>query len=48
MMDEAICTCDEGFMAGIFDSLTGKAIFENEAGCWCTGERTCLFEVKPA
>ncbi|MGD9290544.1 MAG: 4-vinyl reductase [Desulfobacterales bacterium] len=37
---------DEGYIAGIFGSLTGEAISVKEVDCWCTGERTCLFEAK--
>ena len=48
MMEEAICTYDEGFIAGIFESYTGKAFKVKEIDCWCTGERTCRFEAKLA
>ena len=46
IMDEAICTYDEGFIAGIFESFTGKKFDVKEVDCWCTGERTCRFEAK--
>lgn len=48
VMDEAICTYDEGFIAGIFESFTGKKFDVKEVDCWCTGERTCRFDVKLA
>ena len=41
-----ICTYDEGFIAGIFETFTGKAFSVKEIDCWCTGERTCRFEAK--
>jgi len=40
-----ICTYDEGFIAGIFEMFTGKKFNVKEVDCWCTGERTCKFEV---
>jgi len=48
MMEEAVCTYDEGFIAGIFEGFTGKAFTVKEVDCWCTGERTCRFEAKLA
>ena len=32
----------------IRDSFTGKSFEAKEVDCWCTGDRTCRFEVKPA
>jgi len=46
LMDEVVCTYDEGFIAGIFESYTGKRFEVKEIDCWCTGERTCRFEAK--
>lgn len=47
--DETICTYDEGFIAGIFFTYTGKEFNVKEIDCWATGERTCRFRaiVKP-
>jgi uncharacterized protein len=36
-------TYDEGFVAGLFESLTGKRLNVREVDCWCTGKRTCRF-----
>ena len=47
-MDHAVCTYDEGFIAGIFKTQTGQDFEVKEVDCWCTGDRTCRFEVKPA
>jgi predicted hydrocarbon binding protein len=40
---EEICVYDEGFIAGILDSFTGKKFQVKEIDCWCTGDRTCRF-----
>ena len=45
--DETICTYDEGFISGLFSEYTGKNFSAKEVDCWCTGERTCRFEVEP-
>ena len=41
-----ICTYDEGFIAGLMESFTGKQFVVKEVDCWCTGDRTCRFTVK--
>ena len=46
-MEHAVCTYDEGFIAGIFNVFTGQDFDVKEIDCWCTGDRTCRFEVKP-
>ncbi len=46
-MSHAVCTYDEGFIAGVFNSHTGQDFTVTEVDCWCTGDRTCRFEVKP-
>jgi len=48
LQDEAICTFDEGLIAGIFESFTGQAFIVKETDCWCTGDRVCRFEAKKA
>jgi predicted hydrocarbon binding protein len=40
-----VCNYDEGFIAGIFEKFTGKNFRAKEVDCWCTGDRTCRFEV---
>jgi predicted hydrocarbon binding protein len=37
------CTYDEGFIAGLFESFTGRAFKVKEIDCWSTGDRTCRF-----
>lgn len=46
-MGHAVCTYDEGFIAGVFNSHTSQDFDVKEIDCWCTGDRTCRFEVKP-
>ena len=47
-LGHVVCTYDEGFISGLFEAFTGKAFHTKEVDCWCTGDRTCRFEVKPA
>lgn len=44
--DEAICTYDEGFIAGILDTFSGKKFNVKEIDCWCTGDRVCRFRAE--
>lgn len=46
-MDRSVCTYDEGFIAGLFESFTGKPFSVREVDCWGTGDRMCRFEVAP-
>jgi len=46
--DEEICTYDEGFIAGLLSAHTQKEFDVKEVDCWCSGDRVCRFEVKPA
>ncbi len=41
--EEAICTLDEGLIAGILESYTDTPFNVKEIDCWCTGDRTCRF-----
>lgn len=43
---ETVCTFDEGVISGVFDSFSGISFRAKEVDCWCTGDRTCRFEVK--
>jgi predicted hydrocarbon binding protein len=45
-IEHAVCTYDEGFIAGLFHTQTGKNFEVKEIDCWCTGDRTCRFEIK--
>jgi predicted hydrocarbon binding protein len=47
LMDEAVCTYDEGLIAGIFEAHTGTPFRVEEVDCWCTGDRVCRFEAAP-
>ena len=44
----AVCTYDEGFIAALFQEFAGRPFEAKETDCWCTGDRTCRFHVKPA
>jgi predicted hydrocarbon binding protein len=44
-MDTEVCKYDEGFIAGIMETFTGKVYDVKEIDCWCTGDRTCRFSV---
>lgn len=45
---ETICTYDEGFIAGLLSEFSGKKFEVKEVDCWCSGDRVCRFDVKPA
>ena len=45
--DHTVCHYDEGFLAGMLLIQTGEEFHVREIDCWCTGDRTCRFEVKP-
>lgn len=42
-----VCDYDEGFLAGVFQTYTGKEFTAVEVDCWATGGRTCRFQVTP-
>lgn len=46
--NETICTYDEGFISGLLFGFTGKQFTVKEVDCWCSGDRVCRFDVKPA
>lgn len=41
--DETVCDYDEGFIAGILETYTGKPFVVKEVDCWASGDRTCRF-----
>ena len=41
--NENVCVYDEGFIAGILESYTGKKYNVREVDCWANGERICRF-----
>jgi len=45
-LDETVCDYDEGFIAGVLDTYTGKKFDVKETDCWASGGRTCRFSVK--
>jgi uncharacterized protein len=46
--DETVCTYDEGFLSGLLHEFSGQKVVVKEVDCWCSGDRVCRFEVKPA
>ncbi len=46
--EETICTYDEGFIAGVLSEYTGRKFDVREIDCWCSGDRVCRFDIKPA
>lgn len=46
--DEEICNYDEGFISGLLLEYSGKKFDVKEVDCWCSGDRVCRFDVKPA
>ena len=46
--EETICTYDEGFIGGLLLEFSGKKFDVKEVDCWCSGDRVCRFDVKPA
>ena len=45
-LDYETCIYDEGFIAGLFDCFTNEDWTAKEIDCWCTGARTCRFDVR--
>ena len=45
---ETICTYDEGFISGLLSEFSGRRFEVKEVDCWCSGDRVCRFDVKPA
>lgn len=43
-----VCIYDEGFLAGILEAFTGRPFKVKEVDCWCTSDRTCRFDARPA
>ena len=46
--EEAVCTYDEGLLAGIFHAHSGAPFEVKEVDCWALGDRTCRFQARPA
>jgi uncharacterized protein len=43
-----VCTYDEGFIAALFEGYLSKPFQVKEIDCWCTGDRTCRFDIRIA
>ncbi|MEW6265381.1 MAG: 4-vinyl reductase [Thermodesulfobacteriota bacterium] len=44
--DEVVCQYDEGFIAGILETYTGRSFQAKEIDCWASGDRVCRFDVR--
>jgi len=44
--NENVCNYDEGFIAGILETYTGKKYDVREIDCWASGDRVCRFKGK--
>ena len=42
--NENVCMYDEGFIAGILETFTGKKYDVREVDCWASGDRVCRFQ----
>lgn len=43
VLGETVCNYDEGFIAGILSTYSGKNYEAIEVDCWATGDRVCRF-----
>lgn len=43
VLDDTICTYDEGFIAALLESFSGNSYVVREVDCWASGARTCRF-----
>jgi len=46
ILGETVCEYDEGFIAGVLATYTGKRFDVREIDCWASGARVCRFCVK--
>jgi predicted hydrocarbon binding protein len=42
-LGHGVCTYDEGFIAALLESFSGRTFEVKEVDCWCMGDRTCRF-----
>lgn len=46
VLGETVCNYDEGFIAGILSTYTGRQYTAVEVDCWATGDRVCRFRAE--
>lgn len=46
VLGQTVCNYDEGFIAGILSTYTGKPYTAIEVDCWATGDRVCRFRAE--
>ncbi|MFC1834968.1 V4R domain-containing protein [Thermodesulfobacteriota bacterium] len=47
VLGETVCDYDEGLLAGILGTYTGREFVVKEVDCWASGSRVCRFEARP-
>jgi uncharacterized protein len=47
LADDTVCQYDEGFIAGILSTYTGRLFQAREVDCWASGDRVCRFAATP-
>lgn len=46
VLGETVCNYDEGFIAGVLSTYSGKEYTATEIDCWATGDRVCRFRAE--
>ena len=46
VLGETVCNYDEGFIAGVLSTYTGRQYTAVEVDCWATGDRVCRFRAE--
>ncbi len=46
VLGETVCNYDEGFIAGVLSTYSGKEYTAIEIDCWATGDRVCRFRAE--
>ena len=46
LLGDTVCNYDEGFLAGVLTTYTGKKYTAKEIDCWATGDRLCRFRAE--
>lgn len=46
VLGETVCNYDEGFIAGVLSTYSGREYNAIEVDCWATGDRVCRFRAE--
>jgi hypothetical protein len=44
---DMVCDYDEGFIAGVLSTYSGREFVAREVDCWASGGRICRFAARP-